>query len=371
MFLRSLPQPTISLTRLVILAGLILLAAPVAYGQGGLTADGVQGTPASLTLDPSATAVKHIDVEPDASRLGDVPNKTPGWDQIIFEGGGDFPNHNSWNVFDADPVSGDDYWDDVTCRPHAGNWSIWCADVGNPDCTFYDNDMFAWMIVGPFSLADALDAQMLFAAWSEVEDTYDDFFVGASINGSNFFGATLSQDFTWTDFTFDLTNVFTLGDLRGQPAVWIAFTFATDSSVTYEGVYVDDILIEKITPNCTPSNTTLCLPDSRRFSLAVNWATSQGGGQSGVGQTVSLEPVGVTKGGVFYFSDPANPEMLVKVLNGCPINNHWWVFFAATTNVGFNLTVTDTVTNQTVVYTNPDVHPANAVTDTRAFATCP
>ncbi len=47
------------------------------------------------------------------------------------------------------------------------------------------------------------------------------------------------------------------------------------------------------------------------------------------------------------------------------------MFYAATTNVGFELTVRDTATDTIRVYTNPDVHPAETVTDTQAFATCP
>ncbi len=60
----------------------------------------------------------------------------------------------------------------------------------------------------------------------------------------------------------------------------------------------------------------------------------------------------------------------MKILNGCPVNEHWWVFYAATTNVRFDLTVTDTVAGITEVYSNPDVHPATTITDTHAFATC-
>ena len=40
--------------------------------------------------------------------------------------------------------------------------------------------------------------------------------------------------------------------------------------------------------------------------------------------------------GLFYFFAPSNIEMLIKVLNACvPPFNHYWVFFAATTNVEF------------------------------------
>jgi hypothetical protein len=62
------------------------------------------------------------------------------------------------------------------------------------------------------------------------------------------------------------------------------------------------------------------------------------------------------------------------------IRDSYWVFFAATTNVEFTTRVTDTLTGfvktygksgETIEYNNPLGQPANAVTDTTAFATCP
>ena len=84
-----------------------------------------------------------------------------------------------------------------------------------------------------------------------------------------------------------------------------------------------------------------------------------------------LSPLGLDRGGLFYFTDPQNPEILIKILDGCAVNGHYWVFYAATTNVGFELTVSDTATSTTRVYSNPDLNVAPAITDTLAFATCP
>jgi hypothetical protein len=47
------------------------------------------------------------------------------------------------------------------------------------------------------------------------------------------------------------------------------------------------------------------------------------------------------------------------------------VFAAATTNVEYTLTVTDTRTSVSKVYMNELGQPAAAVTDTQAFSTCP
>ncbi len=66
-------------------------------------------------------------------------------------------------------------------------------------------------------------------------------------------------------------------------------------------------------------------------------------------------------------------ELLVKLAlkNGCGINNHFWVFAAAATDVEYTLTVTDTETGSSRTYESVLDAPAPAIVDTDAFATCP
>lgn len=115
---------------------------------------------------------------------------------------------------------------------------------------------------------------------------------------------------------------------------------------------------------CTPGNTTLCLRDGR-FKVEVSRTGAKGPGPARV------VPVGNDQTGVFYFFDPENWEVLVKVLFGCPINNHYWFFAASATNVEWTITVTDTEHKLSQQYRNPAGLPAPAITDTAAFATCP
>lgn len=68
-----------------------------------------------------------------------------------------------------------------------------------------------------------------------------------------------------------------------------------------------------------------------------------------------------------------NPRGLVfspHVLDGCTLNDRFWVFAAATTNVEYTLRVTDTRSGAVQEYTNPLGFAAEALTDTDAFATC-
>jgi hypothetical protein len=112
---------------------------------------------------------------------------------------------------------------------------------------------------------------------------------------------------------------------------------------------------------CQPGATTACTLGDR-FKLEIDWRDFQD--QTGPAKVV---PGGSEDSELFYFFSENNWEMLVKTLDGCAINNHYWVFAAATTNVEYNLHVTDTETGATSTYTNPLGVAADAITDTQAF----
>ncbi|MCY3932817.1 MAG: hypothetical protein OXH70_14000 [Acidobacteria bacterium] len=51
--------------------------------------------------------------------------------------------------------------------------------------------------------------------------------------------------------------------------------------------------------------------------------------------------LGSDRSGLLYFFDRDNVELLVKVLDGCAINGHHWVFVAPVTDLGFRLRITN------------------------------
>lgn len=55
------------------------------------------------------------------------------------------------------------------------------------------------------------------------------------------------------------------------------------------------------------------------------------------------------------------------MLNGCTLNGHLWVYGAATTDLGYAIRVTDTVTGAEREYRNKPGLPAPAITDSAAF----
>jgi|CXWL01.1.fsa_nt_gi hypothetical protein len=129
-----------------------------------------------------------------------------------------------------------------------------------------------------------------------------------------------------------------------------------------------------VVSSCTPDATTLCIDSNtvgdRRFKAKATFRSSAGAAFSNA-KAVATNSIGINKGGIMAFTDSANPEILIKVLNGCGLNSRYWVFYAATTNQQLELTVTDTKTNAVRTYTNPLGVAALPVQDTSAFATCP
>ncbi|HEX5714729.1 MAG TPA: choice-of-anchor Q domain-containing protein [Thermoanaerobaculia bacterium] len=121
----------------------------------------------------------------------------------------------------------------------------------------------------------------------------------------------------------------------------------------------------EVTGQCISGGPILCLNKSR-FQVQVTWMTTVGTG-SGPGQAIQL----TDESGFFTFFDPSNVEMTVKVLNGCGLGGHYWVFLGGLTDVGVKVTVTDTKTGAVKTYTNPLFKRFEPVFDTSAFATCP
>ncbi len=121
----------------------------------------------------------------------------------------------------------------------------------------------------------------------------------------------------------------------------------------------------RLAPLCTADAHTLCL-DGSRFSVTAEYQQSESG--------PSVEATAVTltdATGYFWFFDSSNVELIVKVLDGCAVNNHYWVFAAGLTNVGVHMTVTDLRSTQQQVFDNAVGTPFAPIQDTMAFATCP
>jgi hypothetical protein len=115
---------------------------------------------------------------------------------------------------------------------------------------------------------------------------------------------------------------------------------------------------------CVADGHTLCLHGGR-FRAGASWATATGSGAA------SAAPWSADDSGLLWFFQADNWELLVKVIDGCALDRSFWVFFAATSDVQYSVTVSDTQTGATRVYFHPAGSVAAPTTDTGALAVCP
>ena len=176
-----------------------------------------------------------------------TPTPTPGggW-QTIFSDGfeGSFPG--PWQLF------GEPTWGRTDCRTFAGSRSVWPAATGpgavTPCVDNYPNNLFSWLYYGPFDLSDASAAEVTFQRWQLTEPGYDYFQWMVSLDDVSYSGRQSSGDTEgWVTTTIDLSNVNDLGNVLGQPQVWVAFILESDSSINFSGVFVDNVVVRKKT----------------------------------------------------------------------------------------------------------------------------
>ncbi len=111
---------------------------------------------------------------------------------------------------------------------------------------------------------------------------------------------------------------------------------------------------------CEPAASAICLQGGR-YRVTLDWSAPDG--RSGAARAAEAR---TQDAGLFYFFTPDNWEVLVKVLNGCAVNGHYWVSVASGTDLGLDLVVRDTRTGAERRYTKAPGEP-DAFSDLSAF----
>jgi len=83
--------------------------------------------------------------------------------------------------------------------------------------------------------------------------------------------------------------------------------------------------------------------------VTVSWR-DQRSGDTGTGMAIPREQSDTT--GCFWFFSPTNTELVLKVIDGTPVNNKFWVFYGALSDVEYEIEVIDTQNNNRVTYQN-------------------
>lgn len=148
-------------------------------------------------------------------------------------------------------------------------------------------------------------------------------------------------------------------------------TFSTPGDFSYycaqhQSAMTGKVVVQPVVATvCVADAHTLCL-NGGRFAATAHWTKPDN--SQGDGNAVPL----TDDSGYFWFFDSTNIEAVTKVLNGCALDNAYWVFGAGLTNVAVHLTVTDTHTG--AVYTRDNAQGAafEPIQDTLAFpVSCP
>lgn len=186
---------------------------------------------------------------------------------------------------------------------------------------------------------------------------------GEAINGNFwiFYGGmtTLHYTLTVTDTDTGVVRTYqnTAGDLCGDADIGAFPKLTADGDVLADAfaALASDALPSKAPGSCTPGPNHACLLGDR-FRVEVK--------RSGLVQP-ALELS--KQSGVFSFTNgsPDNPEVVVKMVDGTPVNGRYWVFYGSLTSQDYQVVVTDTVTSAVRTYNPPAPHCGEA--DTLAF----
>ncbi len=117
---------------------------------------------------------------------------------------------------------------------------------------------------------------------------------------------------------------------------------------TLESVHAS-LLTDVAVGACRQTSEYLCLGDGR-FEVRTHWSNPDALGHHGVGRAADFEDS--DESGLFWFFEPENVELIVKVLDGRAINGSYWVFFGALTDLEYWIGVRDTATGERKTYYN-------------------
>ena len=163
------------------------------------------------------------------------------------------------------------------------------------------------------------------------------------------------------DALFNQPNFFELSDFEQLHPNPSGYGIVAESMVdaVVEAATREQLCAEVPSGPCVASSTALCL-NQGRFRLEARWKNFFG--EEGVGRALPQ----TDDTGAFYWVDPQNVEMTIKVLDGTAINSHYWVFYGALSNLEFTLAVRDTESGECKEYFNP-LGTFASVGDTGAF----
>lgn len=241
-------------------------------------------------------------------------------------------------------------WRDFLGATGEGRPAVWTEDTG-----------FFW-----FFTPDNVEVMVKLLDARTINGNYW-VFVGSLSNVE--FDLTLRDEWTGREKTYHngLNNFASFGDLDTFPAG--SGPLGGDAAEPAEP-RITAITAGSTATSDQPAAATNTLPAAAtntavqvrggRFEIRVLWEDGSGQNGEGFGRAMTGDTA------AFNFFSPTNTELVIKVLDGRPINGHYWVFYGALSNVGYTIFVKDLATGEQVIYQNP-VGNFASVGDTEAF----
>jgi uncharacterized protein YkwD len=217
--------------------------------------------PPSVATPPDPEPVTPVEPEPDKVSVSGQ-TRLPTWVTIVSQPFESNTWPGNWEIADSTGTTdGEYYWSLSTCQLDAdGGASSGSPVTGGANgsalttCSAsYPNNARSWMIYGPFSLADAVEAEMRVKVWVDTEVSVDMLCMAASTDKKRFNGPCVSgrssQDGAagWVEELFDLNHVYQMGSMLGKNSVYVTLAFITDESITKPnlGVFADNLIVRK------------------------------------------------------------------------------------------------------------------------------
>jgi hypothetical protein len=102
-------------------------------------------------------------------------------------------------------------------------------------------------------------------------------------------------------------------------------------------------LVAELEDESSPAQIRL---QDARFRVEADWRAFDG--SLGIGNDYSAN----SQTGEFWFFQESVLELAIKILDGRPLNSHWWVYLASLSNVEFAVTVFDLGSRTARIYNN-------------------
>ncbi len=203
-----------------------------------VTTSGPAGTPASFRLPPSARP-KYVGIA--------AIQSTNDWTPDFVEDFEDGIDPSTWLTVDQSDDGAERFWGADDFRVNSGDQSAWVAAGGadgvDPELYYYPHNLDAWLITNRhFDLSDVQMADAEFTMYLDTEPQDDYVFVGASVDGEDFYGESWTGfSGGWQSFNLDLS------DFIGYQQVQLAWYFHSDGDnwggLEYDGVWLDDVTV--------------------------------------------------------------------------------------------------------------------------------